>query len=283
MIEKSTFRRSFRLEPVDEREQAHYGYGGSVLQQSLRSKIRGSETSVDLRPYSSPVQDQFDTSACTANAVIKAREIMRIRKFGKAAHVDLSRMAPYYIARELMVPCEVDKDEGTYLSLVAEAIRRFGVCEEKLWPFCKENLFASPTWLAMRKARLNAIQGWAKLRSSGNRRVEDVIEVLRAGVPVPYGTRCGSSWFSYKQGDVLRKLRSADYDGWHATVLLGWDNHQGLFIGENSWGPDWGDTFYDEVTGEPRRGFYYIDPEVIASVSDSHDFIVMSDDPEVAL
>jgi len=52
--------------------------------------------------------------------------------------------------------------------------------------------------------------------------------------------------------------------GGHATHLVGWDEQRGLFIGENSWGTDWGD-----------EGFYWMAPEVLADAR-SNDFWVIT-------
>src|SRR5574343_112600 len=71
---------------------------------------------IDLRPYSSPVQDQGSTGSCVANSLVKALEIKRIIKKGHVAHVDLSRLGLYYNARERMNPSEVKKDSGTYIA-----------------------------------------------------------------------------------------------------------------------------------------------------------------------
>lgn len=263
-------------------EEEHHSYGGSAIQLSVRRKLISVGRSSDLRPYSSPEQDQRDFNACTTNAMVKARETLRIKRYGRAAHIDLSRMAPYYLGRELMTPCEVDRDDGTYLSAVAEVFRRFGMCSEQEWAYTEEHLWVPPTWMAMRKAKLNTISSWAKIRTVGMKRVDDVIEALRGGIPVPFGTKCGNAWYNHKPGQVLQRLGD-DFDGYHATTLMAWDDASGYFIGENSW-KDWGEYYEDGApSGEPiRRGFYYIDPSVIAA-PESTDFIVMSDDPEILI
>lgn len=205
---------------------------------------------VDLRKFSSPRHDNSTTNSCVANAVVKALEIKRIQKYGHASHVDLSRLAVYYLARELMSPPETNKDNGTYVSHALDAIRRFGVCEEKDWPFDVKNVNVPPSWLAMRKAYKHKISSFYKIRSVGTLRIDAVIECLRAGNPVIFGTKIGDNWVHYKKDQVLDIPKK--YDGQHATVLLGYKD--GKFIGENSWGALWGDN-----------GFYYMDPDVIGS------------------
>lgn len=208
----------------------------------------------DLRPYSSPRHDQRDTNSCVANALCKALEIKRIHKYGHGSHVDLSRLAVYYLARELMDPSEVGEDDGTIISLGAEVLRRFGVCTEADWPFEEGLLFLPVAWRAMRHAYVHKIKSWYRVDTTGDDRVADVIVNLAADNPVVFGTVVGDNWIDYKAGEVLTS--PASVRGRHATVLVGWqpDLHGGVFIGENSWGPAWGED-----------GFYMISPEVVAS------------------
>jgi len=242
--------RGFKPEPDSPK---HWSY-----EDKLKARMKATlEGDVDLRPFSGPRQNQRDTGSCVANAVVKALEIKRLMA-GKP-HVDLSRRVVYYLARELMFPPQTHIDDGTYISHACDVLRRFGVCPEAdfIWDPAKIN--EAPTWSAMRKAYVHKIDSFYKIRSTGDARVAEVVECLRAGNPVVYGTEVGNNWFDYQKGQVLGLPSSVD--GAHATVLLGWED--GHFIGENSWGNSWGDN-----------GFYLMSPKVIAS-GQSHDFWVI--------
>ncbi len=255
----------FRPEPAD--SFARHWDIGSVREPMLAAA--GSGRASDLRGFSLSRHDQLRTSSCVANATVKALEIKRVMQHGPAAHLDLSRLAVYFLAREMMDPSETGSDAGTYVSLAADAIRRFGVCRENqggsddkaFWPFSEESVNNSPPWLAMREAYLHKISAWYAIQSSGSSRVDDVITALAAGNPVVYGTKVGRQWQTYDgailgvQGDII---------GGHATCLVGWDPAGGFFWGENSWGNEWG----------PYDGFYKMSPEVVADASSS-DFVVM--------
>ncbi|OHD15473.1 MAG: hypothetical protein A2Y38_17475 [Spirochaetes bacterium GWB1_59_5] len=227
----------------------------ALLQSKMVPQVAGD---VDLRPFTSARHNQRATSSCVAQATVKALEIKRIQKYGATAHLDLSRLAVYYLARELMNPPECTKDNGTYISHAFDVLRRFGVPPETAWPWDVTKIYTPPSWMAMRKAYLHKITAFYKIRSTGQARVQAVIECLRANNPVVFGTIVGDNWHDYVAGQVLR-LPSTE-TGRHATVIIGYKG--GHFIGENSWGTAWGDN-----------GFYLMEPEVVAS-SESSDFWV---------
>ena len=226
----------------------HWGF-----EDKLRSKLKlGSGGDMNLRQYSSPRHNQFSTSSCVAQAVVKALEIKRIMQRGHEAHVDLSRLAVYWMARNLMFPGETGNDNGTYISLAFDALRRYGAPPEADWPWNVTKLFTAPSWQAMRKAYVSKIDAFYKVRSVGQDRIDMVVEALRAGNPVVFGTNVDSSWDVYSKGQVLKPVSNEDRAGRHATVLVGIED--GKFVGENSWGDRWGD-----------EGFYLMDPAVVSS------------------
>ena len=235
----------FRPEPDNPK---HWGF-----EDRLRSRLVATTAGdVDLRPFTSPRHNQGHTGSCVAQATCKAFEIKRIMEKGHEAHIDLSRLAIYWFARNLMLPKETNKDEGTYISHAFDAMRRFGVPPESAHPWDIISIFDAPSWDAMRKAYLCKLDAFYKIRSTGMKRVEMVIEALRAGNPVVFGTYTDSSWHRYKKGSVLMPVSKEESTGRHATVLVGYKN--GIFIGENSWGTNWGDD-----------GFYLMDEFTIAA------------------
>jgi C1A family cysteine protease len=250
-----------RNEPKETAEK-HWTFGAK-----MKPALVGAAAASDLRVFASPRHDQRRTSSCAAQAMIKALELLRIKQWGIGAHVDLSRLACYFLARELMDPPETDRDEGSYISMNAEALRRFGTCTEDQWPFDERLVLKSPPWRVMQSAYKNRIVGWTMISSSGSDRVDDVILALANGIPVAYGTKVGSDWLNYGSNSEPLGLPS-DVKGRHATLLEGWDPAKGVFLGENSWGTGWGSD-----------GFYEIRPEVIAW-SDSKDFVCVTTEME---
>lgn len=232
-----------------------------------------------LRQYSPRRHDQGPTGTCVANSGTRGLEIKRmilhsaggVPDFSK--HVPLSRLALYYGARELMDPPEVDRDEGTHISLAAEAIRLYGIPAEEprpgrpveeAWPWSDalSDLCTPPSWMAMRAAYVHKISKWAKIKSTGTQRVSDVIANLAAMNPVQIGFDVGDSWFAYQPGEILQEEKSVK--GGHAVLIVGWDPSRTAFLIENSWGSGWGDD-----------GFCLVDAEVVAGLT-AYDLVAYS-------
>jgi C1A family cysteine protease len=241
----------FRPEPENPR---HWGF-----EEMLRPVMAppNSYGDVDLRLWATPVLDQGRTNSCVAHAVVSALGLKLTQQSGDSP-VSLSRMAVYYLGRELMDPPECQVDQGLYISFAFDVLRRFGVPPESAWPWDETKLHTPPSWKAMRKAYEHKIRAYYKILSGGPDRVSAVVECLQAGYPVVFGTTTGMNWHLYKKGDVLTLPDTVR--GRHATVLVGFQD--GKFIGQNSWGPDWG-----------MDGFYWMSPEVIAA-TESRDFWV---------
>lgn len=232
-----------------------------IYEDQLKERMKASASGdVDLREFSSPRHNQRATSSCVGNSVVKALEIKRIMKHGHEAHVDLSRLAVYYLARELMFPSETHLDEGTYISHAFDAVRRFGVPTEEQWAWDTSKVTTPPSFMAMRSAYLHKIESFYKIRSRGQDRIDEVVRCLQAGNPVVFGTYVNSTWYGVGEDHILKTVTQNDATGRHATVLVGFKD--GKFIGENSWGTGWGDD-----------GFYYMDPAAVAD-DGAKDFFV---------
>lgn len=269
--------------------------------EGVRAGLSASYVSLssDLRPFSPSVRhNQLLTRTCVANGVTRAAEIKQVQRLAlearqnqerlteeqalvraKDGYVPLSRRSNYFMSRDLM-PIrsdglrETQVDEGTHISLAAEAFRRWGACSEvplpgrpesECWPWgtSLRELCQSPSWMAMRSAYVHKISKWAKIKSSAQARVEDCIANLAVGNPIPFATTVSRAVWSRYDGNHPIGISSGD--GAHCVVLVGWQPRLfgGVFIIENSYGSYWGDA-----------GFGYITPDVIADEA-SFDFVAM--------
>lgn len=240
----------YRKEEVKDRHWDH-----QRVESSLRAAVDSSLDlgGIDLREWSSPRHDQKHLGSCVAQATVKALEIKRNIRKGVASHIDLSVLAVYYLARELMNPRETHLDKGTYISHAFDAIRRFGVCEEALWPYDTEKFDCAPSWSAMRRAHLHKIESFYRITSHGKQRVEDVLLHLHAKNPVVFGTAVTASFYDTTAETVVGPVNGA-VKGGHAMCIVGWlpDHLGGVFVVENSWGQGFADN-----------GFFYASPEYV--------------------
>ena len=239
-------RTGFLPEPSDSKHKAFETH----LLPFLHRHISERTLVVDMRLFSLTRRDQGNTYSCVGHAVVKAIEIREAVKNGVHNVVPLSVLSDYYLARELMFPKQIEMDKGTFVAHACEAAHRFGVCPETDWPFDAAKVNVSPDWVAMREAYNHRLNGFFKITATGQDRVRKVKDALAHSYPVVIGTDVGDNWDNYHANQVLGVCPNPTDK--HATVLLG--DLNGIFIGENSWGSDWGE-----------QGFYKMDPAVIAS------------------
>lgn len=209
---------------------------------------------VDLRQYTSARQDQKSLGSCSAQAVVKALEIKRIQKHGRSKHVDLSILALYYLARELMNPPTTHLDGGAYISHACDVLRRWGICEESIWPYAVSKFAVAPPWKAMRRAYVNKIDSFNRITGNGDDRITDILIHLHSGNPVVYGTSVDKAFLSLDSNTVVGALKGKAV-GRHAMTIVG--HVGGLFIIENSWGRNWGSDGFFKATSD-----HLTDPEV---------------------
>src|SRR5713101_2442091 len=87
-------------------------------------------TSVDLRQWCSPIEDQGDLGSCTANAGVGLVEYFERRAFGQ--YLDASLLFLYKVTRNLLGWVG---DQGAYLRDTMKALVLAGVPPEQYWPY----------------------------------------------------------------------------------------------------------------------------------------------------
>ncbi len=108
---------------------------------ALRSPLK---SSVDLREWCSPIENQLDLGCCTAHAAAGIVEYFERRAFGK--HIDASRLFLYKTTRNLM---QVTGDTGAWLSETMGALVLCGVPDEKYWPYKTKGLRQGTGWICL--------------------------------------------------------------------------------------------------------------------------------------
>jgi C1A family cysteine protease len=202
----------------------------------FKAKWWGLPRSIDLRPHCSPVEDQRNLGACTANAIVGGLEFLE----PPAARIDLSRLFVYY--QERVIEGTVGTDAGAEIRDGVKACANVGVCAESLWPYKISRFRNKPTKAAYADAATRKISEY--------QRVTDLVALrtaLAGGIPVVFGFSVYESFESdavARTGIVPMPGPKEKMLGGHAVLAVGYDDGAKTVIVRNSWGVGWAAAGY---------------------------------------
>lgn len=211
---------------------------------------------VDLRPYCTPVENQSQSNSCAANAAAGAYEYLCKRQAALSPDDaldeqdvgDISRLFIYYVGRKNDAVRwgkggTAVKDEGMTLSGGANALTAKGACTEANWPFDLGNVNARPSEECFTQALDFKISEVQNIPTD----TQSMKQCLAEGYPIVFGCKLTQPFFRCPAGKVATPdpddPQSASH-GLHAMLIVGYSDHQQVFIVRNSWGDDWGDKGY---------------------------------------
>lgn len=191
-------------------------------------------SSVDLRECDTLVEDQQSLGSCTSSALTSAYELM-VKMNNPNDYVELSDLFVYYNAR--LTEGSVDRDAGIYLRTGLEVMKRYGVCQESLWPYDLDKWDDKPSDEAYRDATKRRIKNYQRLLSTYY-----ITEVLNDNKPVVFGIEVYDSFMELDDriSTVSFPSRKEKSQGGHAMCMIGYDLQKRLFLAKNSFGTDWG-------------------------------------------
>ena len=225
-------------------------------------------TSVDMRPYCSPIDDQGQLGSCTGNATAGAIDLIDRKTQNKQLQV--SRLFIYY--QERVLEGDVYYDNGAYIRDGIKACYTYGAPLESLWPYNQNKWATRPSSAAYADALKRKVTGYAKCAD-----YNAVKAALAAGTPVIVGFDVYDSFESGtwanppSQGGTgimpYPNVNTEQMLGGHAVCLVGYNDSLGggCFIARNSWGTSWG-----------QNGYFYMPYQVIQNTSMSSDFWTIS-------
>lgn len=190
---------------------------------------------VDLRPYASAIEDQLHLGSCVGQAVVGAYELMT-RKLCIDDFTDLSRLFVYYNARAL--DNSIEEDVGSYTRDGIKAINKWGVCDERIWPYIIDKFADAPSIAAYEDAEKRIISQYYRLVT-----LDDILHALSAGYPVVTSMNVYNSFYDLENpGEILLKMpkETDNIIGGHAVVFVGYNLANNTFIARNSFGESWG-------------------------------------------
>lgn len=224
---------------------------------SSGSALKAIPTSIDLRGWCSPIENQGSLGSCTAHAAVGVVEYFEKRAFGK--HIDGSRLFVYKATRNLM---GVTGDTGAWLRNTMGALALTGVAPEKYWPYDESKFDNDPSSFVYAVAdNYEALQyfchdplGQNIARSTVLSRVKTY---LAAGIPSMFGFYGFNSFNnSDVKGGIPIPCPGENAKWGHAIVAVGYDDNKkikntlcntqtkGALLIRNSWGTGWGDHGY---------------------------------------
>jgi C1A family cysteine protease len=214
---------------------------------------------IDLRAFSTPVEDQGNLGSCTGHAVAGAIELVNMKN--KIVN-EVSRLFIYYYERLLIGT--VNYDSGAYIRDGIKATNRWGAPLENLWPYNISKFKAAPNTAAVQDAARRKVTLYERASD-----FNACINALANGYPVIIGFTVYSSFVSgnwHRTTAIMPypNTRSERALGGHAVLLVGYNDSTKRFIVKNSWGTNWGD-----------KGYFYMPYQVIQNTSMSSDFWVI--------
>lgn len=215
-------------------------------------------STIDLRTHMPPIYDQGQLGSCTANAVAAALDYQRVHQAEPL--INPSRLFIYYNERKDQKT--VKEDSGATIRESVKAVKSYGACPEKEWPYQISKFTNKPS----KQAYKDALDYEALLYQRVQRTTADIQAVLAGGDPVVIGINVYESFESSavaKSGQVPMPAKGESLLGGHAVLVVGYEN--GKWICRNSWGSDWGD-----------RGYFYMPEEYLLDTKLSSDFWVIT-------
>lgn len=199
-----------------------------------------------LQRWLPPVVDQGAVPLCSS-AVVVALAVYFARR-ARGATVHPSVLFNYRMARHLTG--RPDR-RGVHIESSVAAWRRFGLPDERSWPWTSATVDADPPdGLTPLDACLPDVS-IARIETAeltGPVGLDAVRAAVRAGLPVACDIPLHASQFSSFATGIIPVPRKGERPlGQHVALLIGFDDNARQFRVRNSWGQDWGDGGYGEL------------------------------------
>lgn len=199
---------------------------------------------MDLRKLMTPVEDQGSIGSCVANASVGSMEYLHARRMSRRWCCkrndprDYSRLFIYWFGREVDFNGDPQADTGMSIRGALKALKWYGVCQEKYWPYELSQWSIKPDEQAIKRASIRKLKDYYRVETGS-----EVLKALSRELPVIFGQIIRESFMSdevKRTGMVPKPGEHEDEIGGHAMLAVGYDLKKNLVLVRNSWGTGWG-------------------------------------------
>jgi len=221
-----------------------------ISQSEILKSLGKTPSSIDLRAWCSPVEDQGNLGSCTANAGVGLMEYYQRKAFGK--YLDGSRLFLYKATRDLD---GMKGDSGAYLRSTMKAMVLFGIPPEQYWPYQISQFDNEPSAFCYSFGQNYKSVKYYRIDPPGIP-TSKVLTAIRRNLAVGLALMFGFTVYSSippvgtGSGDIPYPTLNERVLGGHAIVAVGYDDkrqigsEKGALLIRNSWGTDWGEQGY---------------------------------------
>lgn len=217
--------------------------------------------SVDLREFTSFIENQYSVGSCTGQAMVGAAEMFLtangVFKDTEATDPqDLSRLFNYFTSRSYFPKEFQDNDLGSIARCALKAAKNFGICSEQTHPYDVAGWNKVPSQEAYEQAKNYRLGAYYRIpllvypTLQGFPSGHAVKHALATGYPVMVGMLVGDKIRTLKPGDdypYITPLNNPQIGG-HEMLIVGYTPTH--FIVRNSWGKEWCDNGYFNIRQE---------------------------------
>jgi C1A family cysteine protease len=149
--------------------------------------------------------------------------------------INYSRLFAYYNGRKIE-NC-IDIDDGAEVRDVLKSVKKWGICDERLYSYNIGYFNVHPS----NEAYLDAMRNKIKVYARVNQNMTDIKMSLTSGLPVIIGFTCYSSFDEVGHTGILTMpQRNEKMLGGHCCIIMGFDDSTQMLLIQNSYGSEWG-------------------------------------------
>jgi C1A family cysteine protease len=207
---------------------------------SFEAPILGLPPNLDWRNHGgnfvTPVRNQGGCGSCWAFATTAALEAVTLI-LNNSPGVDLN------FSEQVMVSCGgAGSCSGGSIGTASEFIQNHGLPLETCYPYSAANGSCSSA-CANWESSAYRITDWSYITTSSPSPA--VIKNALINSPLVTTMAVYTDFFSYRTG--VYSHTTGNLEGYHAVLLVGYDDAGGYFVVKNSWGTGWGESGYFKI------------------------------------